>query len=73
MHYSFDLSIGQLLDDPHSRKIFERNVPQLLHHPMLKMARGFRLRDIEKYASQVGISQQTIVKIRKELDALNRN
>lgn len=71
MHYSFDMSIGQLLDDPKSRKIFERNVPQLLRHPMLKMARGFKLREIEKYAGQVNISQQTIAKIRRELDALN--
>lgn len=45
------ITVKELLDNDSARAVLERLAPQLLHHPMLGMAKGMTL---EKVLSLVG-------------------
>ncbi|MCL2512512.1 MAG: hypothetical protein FWF08_01305 [Oscillospiraceae bacterium] len=40
-NYSFDSTIGELLDTPETRALIDELCPELLEHPMLEIGRAF--------------------------------
>ena len=60
MKFTFDMTVGQLLENPKSRSVFEKYTPQLVHHPMIGMVKHFKLKDLMQYAGKANISQETV-------------
>ena len=71
MKFTFDMTVGQILDNPKSRAVFEKHTPQLVHHPMIGMVKHFKLKDLLQYAGKANISQETVKKIKADLEALS--
>ena len=65
------MTVGQALEDPRSRAVFQKYLPKLVQHPMVHMAKGFKLEELVQYAGKGNISAQTIAAIRTELEKLN--
>lgn len=71
MKFTFDMTVGKLLENPKSRSVFEKYTPQLVHHPMIGMVKHFKLKDLMQYAGKANISQETVKKIQTELESLS--
>ena len=63
------ITVGELLDDPKSRAVFQRRFGKLMKHPMVGAARSLTLRQLAEMAA-VYLPQKTIEDTLKELRAL---
>ena len=60
------ITVGELLDDPKSRAVFQRRFGILMKHPMVGAARSLTLRQLAEMAA-VYLPQKTIQDTLREL------
>ena len=60
------ITVGELLDDPKSRAVFQRRFGKLMKHPMVGAARSLTLRQLAEMAA-VYLPQKTIQDTLREL------
>ena len=63
------ITVGELLDDPKSRAVFQRRFGKLMKHPMVGAARSLTLRQLAEMAA-VYLPKKTIEDTIRELRAL---
>lgn len=63
------ITVGELLDDPRSRAVFQRRFGSFMRHPMVSAARSLTLKQLAEMAS-VYLPQQTIQDTLQELRRL---
>ena len=63
------ITVGELLDDPKSRAVFQRRFGKLMKHPMVGAARSLTLRQLSEMAA-VSLPQQTIQDTLRELSQI---
>ena len=72
--YNMDLrnqtiTVGELLDNPKSRAVFQRRFGKLMRHPMVGAARTLTLKQLAEMAA-VYLPQKTIQETLRELQQL---
>ena len=60
------ITVGELLDDPKSRAVFQRRFPMVMRHPLLGAARTVTLEQLVSFA-QVYISPKAVNETLSEL------
>ena len=63
------ITVGELLDDPRSRAVFQRRFGKLMNHPMVKASRSLTLRQLAEMAA-VYLPRKTIQDTLRELEGL---
>ena len=63
------ITVGELLDDPMSRAVFQRRFGKLMKHPMVGAARSLTLRQLAEMAA-VYLPQKTIQDTLRELSQI---
>ena len=63
------ITVGELLDDPKSRAVFQRRFGKLMKHPMVGAARSLTLRQLAEVAA-VYLPQKTIQDTLRELSQI---
>ena len=63
------ITVGELLDDPKSRAVFQRRCGKLMKHPMVGAARSLTLRQLAEMAA-VYLPQKTIQDTLRELSQI---
>ena len=63
------ITVGELLDDPKSRAVFQRRFGKLMKHPMVGPARSLTLRQLAEMAA-VYLPQKTIQDTLRELSQI---
>ena len=63
------ITVGELLDDPRSRAVFQRRFGKLMNHPMVKASRSLTLRQLAEMAA-VYLPRKTIQDTLRELESL---
>jgi hypothetical protein len=61
--------LGTLLDDPASRTVLERHLPDLVGNEQAAMARPLTLRQLQSYAGDQ-VTDEALVKVQSDLDKL---
>lgn len=63
------ITVGELLDDPRSRAVFQRRFGKFMKHPMVGAARSLRLSQLAEMAA-VYLPRKTIQETLRELEQL---
>lgn len=63
------ITVGELLDDPRSRAVFQRRFGKFMKHPMVSAARSLTLSQLAEMAA-VYLPQKTIQDTLRELERL---
>ena len=63
------ISVGELLDDPRSKAVFQRRFGKFMKHPMVGAARSLSLAQLQEMAA-VYIPSKTIQETLRELEQL---
>ena len=63
------ITVGELLDNPRSRAVFQRRFGKLMNHPMVGAARSLTLRQLAEMAA-VYLPKKTIDDTIRELQRL---
>ena len=63
------ITVGELLNDPRSRAVFQRRFGKLMRHPMVGAARTLTLKQLAEMAA-VYLPQRTIQDTLRELEQL---
>lgn len=63
------ITVGELLDDPRSRAVFQRRFGKFMKHPMVGAARSLSLAQLQEMAA-VYIPRKTIQETLSELERL---
>lgn len=63
------IRVGELLDDPRSRAVFQRRFGKWMDHPMVKASRSLTLKQLAEMAA-VYLPQKTIQDTLRELERL---
>lgn len=63
------ITVGELLDNPRSRAVFQRRFGKLMNHPMVKAARTLTLKQLAEMAA-VYLPKKTIDDTIRELQQL---
>ena len=63
------ISVGELLDDPRSKAVFQRRFGKFMKHPMVCAARSLSLAQLQEMAA-VYVPQKTIQETLRELEQL---
>lgn len=63
------ITVGELLDDPKSRAVFQRRFGKLMKHPMVGAARSLTLRQLAEMVA-VYLPQKTIQDTLRELSQI---
>jgi len=63
------ITVGELLDDPRSRAVFQRRFGKFMKHPMVGAARSLTLSQLAEMAA-VYLPQKVIQETLKELEQL---
>ena len=63
------ITVGELLDDPRSRGVFQRRFGKWMKHPMVKASRTLTLSQLEEMAA-VWLPRKTIQETLEELRRL---
>jgi hypothetical protein len=63
------ITVGELLDDPRARAVFQRRFGKWMRHPMVGAARTLTLRQLAEMAA-VYLPQKTIQDTLRELEGL---
>lgn len=69
MPFSSSSTVGELLDNEATRGYMEKHMPELINHPMIKMARGMSLRAIAPFSGGK-LDEETLAKIDVDLAKL---
>ena len=63
------ITVGELLDDPRSRAVFQRRFGKFMKHPMVGAARSLSLAQLQEMAA-VYLPRKTIQETLRELEQL---
>lgn len=63
------ITVGELLDDPRSRAVFQRRFGKLMQHPMVQASRSLTLKQLAEMAG-VYLPAKTIQDTLRELQQL---
>ena len=63
------ITVGELLDNPRSRAVFQRRFGKLMNHPMVGAARSLTLRQLAEMAA-VYLPQKVIRETLEDLERL---
>lgn len=63
------ITVGELLDNPRSKAVFQRRFGKFMKHPMVNAARSLSLVQLQEMAA-VYLPQKTIQETIKELEQL---
>ena len=63
------ITVGELLDNPKSKAVFQRRFGKFMRHPMVGAARSLSLAQLQEMAS-VYLHQKTIQETLRELEQL---
>lgn len=66
---NYNITVGEVLQNPHARALLQRELPMIMRHPMLPMANAIPLRDIINNAGGY-VSQKKIQSILQQLERL---
>ena len=61
-------TIGDLLDNPATKAVLEKDLPELVSDPRLPQAKGMTLKEVEPY-SEGKIDDAKLAAVQKDLDA----
>ncbi|MCF2660831.1 hypothetical protein [Pseudoflavonifractor phocaeensis] len=64
-----NITVGELLDNPRSRAVFQRRFGKLMQHPMVGAARSLTLKQLAEMAA-VYLPRKTIQETLRELQQL---
>lgn len=67
--YSFETTVGEILDTPELKGIFKEVCPDVLQHPLLEAGRGFKFSEALSYVSEL-IDDDQVEEIRVKMEAL---
>lgn len=67
--YSFETTVGEMLDTPETKALLEEICPQVLEHPLLEVGRTFKFVDALPYVQDM-IEESTVEEFKKRLEAL---
>jgi hypothetical protein len=67
--YSFDTTVGELLDNPETKALVEELNPELLEHPLLDVGRTFRFEDALSYIEDM-VEPDKLDEFKAKLEAL---
>lgn len=67
--YSFETTVGEILDTPELVEIFEETCPEILEHPLLEAGRGFKFAEALTYVSEL-LDDEQLEQIRNKMEAL---
>lgn len=67
--YSFDNTIGELLDTPETKALIDELCPELLEHPMLEIGRAFPVNVALPFIESL-VTEERIENFREKLEAL---
>ena len=67
--YSFETTIGELVDTRETRAVIEEVCPALLEHPLLEAGRGYPIGTVIPFFAQL-MTEETIETLRARLEAL---
>jgi len=67
--YSFETTVGELLDTAETRAIIEELAPELLEHPLLEVGRTFKFIDAIPYIEDM-IDAAKLDEFKQKLEAL---
>jgi para-nitrobenzyl esterase len=62
-------TIGDLVDNPNTKAVLQKDMPELLSYDGLDQIKGMTMRDISKYP-QANLDQARLEKIQKDLDGV---
>lgn len=66
---NYNITVGEVLQNPQARALLQRELPMIMRHPMLPMANAIPLRDIINNAGGY-VSQKKIQSILQQLKRL---
>lgn len=66
---NYNITVGEVLQNPQARALLQRELPMIIRHPMLPMANAIPLRDIINNAGGY-VSQKKIQSILQQLERL---
>ena len=66
---NYNITVGEVLQNPRARALLQRELPMIMRHPMLPMANAIPLRDIINNAGGY-VSQKKIQSILQQLERL---
>ena len=69
-----DTTVGEILKDTGAVKVLEKHVPGISNNPMLGLAKGMTLKTLVDMpqAKQFGITEQMVVQVLAEINALKK-
>ncbi|HOA33105.1 MAG: hypothetical protein GXY95_07210 [Clostridiales bacterium] len=67
--YSFENTIGELLDTPETRALIDELCPELLEHPMLEVGRPFKVNQALPFIEGLA-DKERIENFRRRLEAI---
>lgn len=62
-------SIGDLLDNPSTKAVLVKHLPDLVGNPQIEMARGMTLKQIQSYSSD-SVTDEVLAKIDADLQKI---
>ncbi len=67
--YSLETTVGEILDTPELKAIFEEVCPEVLEHPLLEAGRGFTFSQALSYIED-SIDEEQLKTITERMEAL---
>lgn len=67
--YSFETTVGELIDTPETRGLIEKIMPQVLEHPLLEAGRTFKFQDAIPYIEDM-VEEEDLEQLEEELEKL---
>jgi len=67
--YGMDTTVGEILDTPELKAIFEEICPEVLEHPLLEAGRGFTFSQALTYVEDI-IDDEKLKQILARMEAL---
>ncbi len=70
MNFTLDTTLGQILDNPQAKTIFNQYIPGVADNPMVAMARGMSLNAILSMpqAAQMGLTKEKVEAILADIN-----
>lgn len=67
-----ETDIGTLLDNPKTRAILDKHIPQFVSNPQIDMARSMTMKQIQSFAGDV-LTDEVLNKIDADLTAVSKD
>lgn len=68
--YTFENTIGELLDTPETKALIDELCPELLEHPMLEVGRPFKVSMALPFIAEIVNDDARIENFRQRLEAI---